>query len=54
MRPSGLRAGFGGANSTLGHHPIAEELRSIGSLRPALMSSEVSRLAMAFEAAIAS
>ncbi|WP_330229398.1 acetoacetate decarboxylase family protein [Nocardia sp. NBC_00508] len=53
MRPSGMRARFGGAKLTLGDHPIAEELRSIGLPRRALMSSAVPRLAMTFEDAVA-
>ncbi|WP_040780657.1 acetoacetate decarboxylase family protein [Nocardia pneumoniae] len=52
MRPAGMRARFGGAELTLGEHPIAEELRSIGLPRRALMSSAVSRLAMTFEDAV--
>lgn len=53
MRPSGMRARFGGAELTLGEHAIAAELRSLGLPRRALMSSSVGRLAMTFEDAIA-
>ncbi|MFI9409551.1 acetoacetate decarboxylase family protein [Nocardia gamkensis] len=53
MRPSGMRARFGGAELTLGDHEIAAELRSIGLPKCAVMSSSVSRLAMTFEDAIA-
>ncbi|MGW4089554.1 acetoacetate decarboxylase family protein [Nocardia sp. NPDC004750] len=52
MRPSGMRARFGGAELTLGDHAIAAELRSLGLPRRASMSSSVSRLAMTFEDAI--
>ncbi|WP_433683698.1 acetoacetate decarboxylase family protein [Nocardia sp. CA-119907] len=49
MEPSGMRARFGGAELSLGDHAWADELRSIGLPKRALMASAVDRLAMIFQ-----
>ncbi|MFW0784025.1 acetoacetate decarboxylase family protein [Gordonia sp. CPCC 206044] len=46
---SGTRTRIGGADLTLGTHPIADELRSLKLGRRALMTSSVDRLTMTFE-----
>ncbi|MFX0576773.1 acetoacetate decarboxylase family protein [Nocardia nepalensis] len=49
MEPSGMRARPGGAELSLGDHAWADELRSIGLPKRALMASVVDRLAMTFQ-----
>lgn len=53
MEPSGMRARPGGAELSLGDHAWADELRSIGLPKRALMASVVDRLAMTFQDATA-
>ncbi|MGQ4614715.1 hypothetical protein [Nocardia sp. R7R-8] len=53
MRPSGMRARFGGAESALGDHALAAELRSLGRPRRAVISASVARPAMAFDDVVA-
>ncbi|GAA4490199.1 acetoacetate decarboxylase family protein [Rhodococcus olei] len=48
MRPSGIRMRLGGARLTLGSHPIAEELRSLGMPRRALLTTSIPDLRMTF------
>ncbi|MFE3292497.1 acetoacetate decarboxylase family protein [Rhodococcus sp. NPDC059234] len=48
MNPSGVRSRIGGADLTLGPHPIAEELRAVGLPRRALMTSSIPNLKMTF------
>jgi hypothetical protein len=48
MNPSGVRTRLGGAEVTLGSHPIADELRSIGLPRRALMTTAIPDLRMTF------
>jgi hypothetical protein len=50
MRGDGVGFRLGGAELTLGTHPIADELRSIGLPRRALMSMSMEHLAARFEA----
>ncbi|WP_406318526.1 acetoacetate decarboxylase family protein [Streptosporangium sp. NBC_01639] len=47
----GVRARPGGALIRLGNHPVAKELSELGLPRRALMTTTVSHLAMAFDAA---
>ncbi|MET8873863.1 acetoacetate decarboxylase family protein [Nocardia sp. NPDC004604] len=49
MEPSGMRARPGGAELSLGDHAWADELRSVGLPKRALMASVVDRLAMTFQ-----
>ncbi|WP_433202064.1 acetoacetate decarboxylase family protein [Nocardia sp. CA-107356] len=49
MEPSGMRARPGGAELSLGDHAWADELRSLGLPKRALMASVVDRLAMTFQ-----
>lgn len=49
MEPSGMRARPGGAELSLGEHAWADELRSLGLPKRALMASAVDRLAMTFQ-----
>ncbi|MFI9510038.1 acetoacetate decarboxylase family protein [Nocardia sp. NPDC052566] len=49
MEPTGMRARIGGAELTLGDHPCALELASLGLPKRALMASAVDRLAMTFQ-----
>ncbi|AQA22160.1 acetoacetate decarboxylase family protein [Rhodococcus sp. MTM3W5.2] len=48
MNPSGVRSRLGGADLTLGTHPIADELRSLGLPRRALLTSSIPDLKMTF------
>ncbi len=48
MNPAGMRTRIGGATLRLGTHPIADELRSLGLPRRALVSSSIGNLAMTF------
>lgn len=48
MKPSGVRSRIGGADLTLGTHPIADELRSLGLPRRALLTSSIPELRMTF------
>ncbi|MFC9788264.1 acetoacetate decarboxylase family protein [Rhodococcus sp. NPDC127528] len=48
MHPSGVRSRIGGADLTLGSHPIADELRAVGLPRRALMTSSIPNLKMTF------
>jgi hypothetical protein len=48
MNPAGMRTRIGGATLRLGTHPIADELRSLGLPRRALVSSSIENLAMTF------
>ncbi|EME23948.1 acetoacetate decarboxylase family protein [Rhodococcus triatomae] len=48
MNPSGVRTRLGGAEVTLGTHPIADELRSLGLPRRALMTTAIPDLKMTF------
>ncbi len=50
MDPRGVRARPGGARVRLGSHPIADELRSLGLPRRAIMSSTVQHVSMSFDA----
>lgn len=49
--PVGTRGRLGGATLELGPHPIAEELRSLGLPKRALMSTSVDRISARFGAA---
>lgn len=49
MRPSRVRARFGGARVLLGDHPIADELRALGLPRKALSTTEIGSLRMRFQ-----
>ncbi|MEU0500491.1 acetoacetate decarboxylase family protein [Nocardia sp. NPDC005998] len=49
MEPSAMRARPGGAELSLGDHAWADELRSVGLPKRALMASVVDRLAMTFQ-----
>lgn len=49
MEPSGMRGRLGGADLSLGDHAWAEELKSLGLPKRALMASVVDRLAMTFQ-----
>ncbi|MFF0814686.1 acetoacetate decarboxylase family protein [Rhodococcus sp. NPDC003318] len=46
--PDGARTRLGGAELTLGSHPIADELRSLGLPRGALMTTSIPDLGMTF------
>ncbi|MEV0947551.1 acetoacetate decarboxylase family protein [Rhodococcus sp. NPDC049939] len=48
MNPSGVRSRPGGADLKLGTHPIADELRSLGLPRRALITSSIPDLPMTF------
>lgn len=48
MHPSGVRSRIGGAELNLGSHPIADELRSLGLPRRAMMTSSIPDLKMTF------
>ncbi|MFD4268308.1 acetoacetate decarboxylase family protein [Rhodococcus sp. NPDC058481] len=48
MTPSGVRSRIGGAELALGTHPIADELRSLGLPRHALLTSSIPDLRMTF------
>ncbi|MFD4293478.1 acetoacetate decarboxylase family protein [Rhodococcus sp. NPDC058505] len=48
MNPSGVRARPGGGDLTLGSHPIAAELRTLGLPRRALMTTSIPSLRMTF------
>lgn len=50
MEPSGVRGRPGGAELTLGDHPIAKELRSLGLPRRATFSSTIDHVRMHFQA----
>jgi Acetoacetate decarboxylase (ADC) len=50
MNPHRVRARPGGAVLRLGRHPIADELRSLGLPRRAMVSSTVQHVSMSFEA----
>ena len=50
MRATGFGARVGGASLTLGTHPIADELRSLGLPRGALFSMSMEHLAATFDA----
>lgn len=52
MNPDGARTRLGGADLTLGSHPIADELRSLGLPRRALMTTSIPNLRMTFGDAI--
>lgn len=52
MNPSGMRTRIGGATLRLGTHPIADELRSLGLPKRALVSSSIGNLAMTFGDAV--
>lgn len=48
MNPNGVRTRIGGADLTLGSHPIADELRLLGLPRRALMTTSIPDLKMTF------
>ncbi|WP_430330816.1 acetoacetate decarboxylase family protein [Rhodococcus sp. ACT016] len=48
MKPTGVRSRIGGAELRLGNHPIADELRSLGLPRRALMTTTIPELRMTF------
>ncbi|MBV6756752.1 acetoacetate decarboxylase family protein [Rhodococcus opacus] len=48
MSPTGVRSRPGGAELKLGSHPIADELRSLGLPKRALLTSSISELKMTF------
>lgn len=48
MNPSGVRSRIGGAELHLGSHPIADELRTLGLPRRAMMTSSMPDLKMTF------
>ncbi|AVP67106.1 acetoacetate decarboxylase family protein [Prescottella equi] len=48
MNPRGVRTRLGGAELTLGDHPIADELRSLGLPRRALATTTIPDLRMTF------
>ncbi|TQF75277.1 acetoacetate decarboxylase [Rhodococcus spelaei] len=48
MNPSGVRSRIGGADLTLGSHPIANELRDLGLPRRALVTTSIPDLKMTF------
>ncbi len=48
MNPTGVRTRIGGAELRLGSHPIADELRSLGLPRRALMTTTIPDLRMTF------
>ena len=48
MKPSGVRSRPGGAELKLGSHPIADELRSLGLPKRALVTSSIPDLKMTF------
>ena len=50
MEPTGVRGRPAGADLTLGDHPIAKELRSLGLPRRATFSSTIDHARMQFEA----
>ncbi|HMF83795.1 MAG TPA: acetoacetate decarboxylase family protein [Acidimicrobiia bacterium] len=50
MQPAGVRGRPGGAELTLGDHPIAKELRGIGLPRRAAFSSTIDHVRMQFQA----
>ncbi len=50
MQPTGVRGRPGGAALTLGDHPIAKELRSLGLPRRATFSSTIDHVRMQFQA----
>lgn len=52
MNPTGMRSRIGGAQLRLGTHPIADELRSLGLPKRALVSSSIGNLAMTFGNAV--
>ncbi|WP_305093815.1 acetoacetate decarboxylase family protein [Prescottella sp. R16] len=53
MNPTGVRTRIGGARLRLGSHPIADELRSLGLPRRALMTTTIPDLRMTFGDAVA-
>ncbi|HMF04958.1 MAG TPA: acetoacetate decarboxylase family protein [Acidimicrobiia bacterium] len=50
MEPTGVRGRPGGAELTLGDHPIAKELRSLGLPRRATFTSTIDHVRMHFQA----
>ncbi|MDJ0416723.1 acetoacetate decarboxylase family protein [Rhodococcus opacus] len=48
MNPTGVRSRPGGAELKLGSHPIADELRSLGLPKRALLTSSIPELKMTF------
>lgn len=48
MNPSGVRSRIGGAELRLGDHPIADDLRSLGLPRRALLTTTIPDLRMTF------
>ena len=50
MQPTGVRGRPGGAALTLGDHPIAKELRSLGLPRRATLSNTIDHVRMQFQA----
>ncbi|QCQ93636.1 acetoacetate decarboxylase family protein [Rhodococcus sp. SGAir0479] len=48
MNPAGVRSRIGGAELRLGDHPIADELRSLGLPRRALLTTTIPELRMTF------
>ncbi|MDI9977862.1 MULTISPECIES: acetoacetate decarboxylase family protein [Rhodococcus] len=48
MNPTGIRSRPGGAELKLGSHPIADELRSLGLPKRALVTSSIPELKMTF------
>jgi hypothetical protein len=50
MQPTGVRGRPAGAELTLGDHPIAKELRSLGLPRRAALSSTMDHVRMQFQA----
>jgi hypothetical protein len=48
VRPTGVRGGPGGAALTLGDHPMADELRSLGLPKRAVFSSTIERMGASF------
>lgn len=48
MNPTGVRTRIGGADLHLGSHPIADQLRSLGLPRRALMTTTIPDLRMTF------
>ncbi|MDV7082708.1 acetoacetate decarboxylase family protein [Rhodococcus sp. IEGM 248] len=48
MNPTGVRSRPGGAELKLGSHPIADELRSLGLPKRALVTSSIPELTMTF------
>jgi hypothetical protein len=50
LEPKGVRGRPGGATLTLGDHPIAKELRTLGLPKRALTTNTIEHVRMAFEA----